>query len=366
MLPNELPLPIVQVIQSVVPDFKGDGSEPLTKYAIDSFDFMTLRSLLEEELRIRFTDDEWIAVKKFSDLSKKIGSHDKVDEDSETVALERDYLLNMPQMNVSGLSEYWYLKEIGDMHWRMIAACLNVPSDQILDKEGQRLYSTFVRIKYSSSHSFINFKENDQMNLRCEMSRFGNFFLSRNKLKSGDKVVQAELVTSFVARGKGNTDLYKSTPAEEVKLKVKNHSAIPDLIDRYHVIRKEQSTTYDIDGITFDLKVNAIFEEEYKLDPYHDLNGVGLLYFASYPHIFDYCERSFMNNKNPDKEWSFDSAIQSRDIFYLGNVDLKDGITYRLLGYIERNNIAYFAAELVRKSDQKRLSLSITRKGIAR
>ena len=37
----------------------------------------------------------------------------------------------------------------------------------------------------------------------------------------------------------------------------------------------------------------ALFEAEYKIVPYHDINGVGLLYFAAYPTISDICELAY-------------------------------------------------------------------------
>lgn len=364
MLPGELTPEFVSLVKTVVTDFDGDGNKFLKEYSIDSFDLMTLRSLLEEDLRIRFSDQEWMNVRKFSDLFKKISSDKRLEAEEKSLTCEREYQLNMPQMNVSGLSEYWYLKEIGDMHWKMIASSLGVPSDLILDNEGKRLYSTFVRIKFSSSAAFVNFKENDVLKLGCEISRFGNFFLSENILISNDKTIKAELVTSFVARGKGNSNLYKSTPAEEVKKNVRNHFSIPELIAKYHLIRKEQITNYEIDGISFDLTAPPLFELDYKLDPYHDLNGVGLLYYAAYPHIYDFCERMYMNEKFIEKEWSFNSSSIFRDIFYLGNVDLNDTIMYRLLGYYEDDKAVYFASELVRKSDMKKVSVAIIKKGI--
>ena len=33
----------------------------------------------------------------------------------------------------------------------------------------------------------------------------------------------------------------------------------------------------------------AIFDSEYEIVPFHDINGVGLLYFAAYPIISDIC-----------------------------------------------------------------------------
>lgn len=361
---NNLPESLTRVISTVVRDFKGHGSHSLKEYSIDSFDLMTLRASLEEELKLFYSDEDWVEIKLFSDFVKyaKDLTHTK-EFSPEAFDLSRSYKLNMPQMNVSGLSEYWYLKEIGDMHWRMIASSLGVPSDQILDTENRRLYATFVRIKYTSTNNFFDFRENDQINLRSEMGRFGSFFLTDSSLQSIDKMIKAELVTNFVARGGDNSSLFKSVPAEEVKVQLKNYTEIPSLIENYHLVRKNQVQTITFEKLSFTISDKALFETNYKLDPYHDINGVGLLYFAAYPHIYDVGEREFMNTKSLPKDWAFYSSTEGRDIFYLGNADLNENLKYRLLDFREENNSFYFLAELIRMSDNKRVSLCISKKG---
>jgi probable biosynthetic protein (TIGR04098 family) len=356
---SKLPENFIRTIKSVLPEFSGNGNDLISSYALDSFDLMTLRALLEEGLRVRYDDSSWIKIKKFHEfstlaVSQGVQTLNYFDESS--AKIERHYKLNMPQMNVSGLSEYWYLKEIGDMHWKMIASSLDVASDKILDQAGNRLYATFVRIKFTSTTSLREFNENDPIQLSAELSRFGSFYLSENILKKNDQTMKAELVTSFVARGVNNSELYKSIPIEEPKVSLHSYTEIPKLIEQYHHVRKNEQPL-------FDETVAPIFQCSYTLDPYHDINGVGLLYFAAYPHIFDVCERAFMNAKKLQKDWSFLSSTISRDIFYLGNSDLSDEIIYNLRKFSETNGKFTFVSELVRKSDGKRVSVCVCEKG---
>lgn len=358
MLQTKLPDAFCRAIRAVLPDFNGDGSKLISDYEVDSFDLMVLRTILEEDLRIRYEDSEWVKIKKFSDyltLASAIPLEMENFKREGGAQIERHYQINMPQMNISGLSEYWYLKEIGDMHWRTIASSLDVPSDRILDQMGNRLYATFVRIRFSSTHSLQTFKENDPLRISSELSRFGNFFLSMNTVKSGDKKMNAELVTSFVARGSRNSDLLKSVPVEQPKNAMKVYTEVPKLVEEYHLVRKNQIKT-------FNFSEEVIFEDTYQLDPFHDLNGVGLLYFAAYPHIFDVCERNYMRSREPTQDWAFSASTLSRDIYYLGNADLADEILYRLRSCSETNGVITFVSELIRKSDGKRVSLCIVQK----
>lgn len=362
MQANNLSRELTQIISTVVPDFSGKGNELLVEYNIDSFDLMTLRSLLEEQANLRFEDAQWARIQKFSDFVTLATDVQLTPKSAQAESSQRQYQLNMPQMNVCGLSEYWYLKEIGDMHWKLIASALKLPSDQIVDQQGRRLYATFVRIKINSKSALHMYQENDPLSLSASISRYGNFYLSENSAVSGRNRLDAELVTSFVARGSGNSELFKSTPAGEVVSPLKTFNEIPSLIEEYHAIRKEVLKTYQLDGFTFNLAKKVLFETQYSLDPFHDINGVGLLYFAAYPHIFDVCERAYMQQQAEKKDLAFSSSTGFRDIFYLGNSDVSDEIIYRLLDFKETKSAYYFAAELVRKSDGKRVSFCMTRK----
>jgi hypothetical protein len=74
----------------------------------------------------------------------------------------------------------------------------------------------------------------------------------------------------------------------------------------------------------------------YRLNPYHDLNGAGLLYFASYPHINDYCERGYFHelaragSAVAGVEWAVDASTVFRDVLYLGNCGPDETVVCRL------------------------------------
>ena len=85
----------------------------------------------------------------------------------------RSYQLNMPQMALGGLSESWLFKELGDIHWRLIARGLGTPSHEIADANGERLYATFTRFRLNSSAGLAAYRENERIDLEAQASRYG-------------------------------------------------------------------------------------------------------------------------------------------------------------------------------------------------
>ena len=366
MVSDKLPNDLQDAIQKVIPDFDGNSSSFLTAYSFDSFDLLTLRALIEETVGIVYDDQDWMKIKTFGDFERfsKLKDSSRAEKLALSSAeLIREYRLNMPQMNIGGLSEYWFLKEIGDMHWSLIASSLAVESDKILDQAGNRLYATFVRIKFESKVPFSSFIENDKLKNTSKLTHFGSFYLSKCGFGNKDKFITTELATSFVARGKGNSELFKSVPIEKNKNNLPTYNEVPAFIETYYEVRKEKTNSFKVDDVELIFGSESIFETRYQLDPYHDLNGVKLLYFAAYPHIYDVCERKFMNMKKRVDDWAMESSIMMRDIYYLGNLDLGDEIIYRLRDHKEVNGAFYFLAELFRASDGKRLSMAIVKKG---
>ena len=53
----------------------------------------------------------------------------------------------MPQMALEALSENWFFKELGDIHWELICKGLNTKSFDLKNDTDDRLYATFVRIR---------------------------------------------------------------------------------------------------------------------------------------------------------------------------------------------------------------------------
>ena len=106
----------------------------------------------------------------FNKKRSKKESEKKIERSGKTFC-SRSYTLNMPQMLWGGMSENWLLKELGDIHWKMITYGLGVPSDALVDSNGERLYASFVRLRWESTSNLFNFKKNYIISIEIKLSR---------------------------------------------------------------------------------------------------------------------------------------------------------------------------------------------------
>lgn len=272
--------------------------------------------------------------------------------------LQRKYqqIVNMPQMALAGLSESWLMKEIGDCHWHMLCEDLGLKSNEIYDESGNRLYATFVRIKTESSCNLKDYQENDLLEIEGAIQRLGSsLYFSQIDLSCQEKSIKCSLATTFSTRESGadNSKMTRGVPCaanDEVIIKI---SDMPKHILDIVKLKKSAIHTISVSDHTFDLTDEVIFETSYKINPYTDINGVGLLYFAAYPLINDVCELEYFTGKKmSDTHWSMYSATMTRDVFYLANCNIQDVISYRLNSYtmIGKDQIA-LQSSLYRQSD---------------
>ena len=257
---------------------------------------------------------------------------------------QRTYAINMPEMHWGGLSENWLQKEFGDMHWALIAKGLGVKSDELVDAKGERLYASFVRLRWEASESLYNFKENQKIKLTSKLSRYGGkMFFSNVRIKHKHQAIRAKLMSVFSTRnGRDNQSLKKGTPLVAEAPKIPRLKKLPDFANEYMKIKlslntpTEKQTEIKLGGVTFHPSTTVLFTKDYLIEPYDDVNGVGLLYFASYAKISDKCERQFFHQllgENKELDWAENSACLARDIFYFGNANPEETLRYELNDY---------------------------------
>jgi len=102
---------------------------------------------------------------------------------------------------------------------------------------------------------------------------------------------------------------------------------------------------------------NNVYNINYSINPYYDLNGVGLLYFASYPTISDYCETQFFNSLDQINQWADEYFTTARDIFYFSNCNIDDIICLVINNYefINEKRVKIYSS-LIRKTDNTKMA----------
>ena len=269
--------------------------------------------------------------------------------------LSRDITLNMPNMAIEAMSENWLFKELGDTHWALICEGLGTKSFDLKNDSGERLYATFVRIKISCNKTLKSFIENENGKLTGKIKRFGNsMYFSDISFSSKGGRINAELMTTFSIRNKDdNTKLSKSEPDISLN-KVEALDTFPILGNEYRLLKKGMLDK--INSIPYTFKVEdretSIFDKIYQLNPYYDLNGVNLLYFAAYPIINDFCEAEYFNQNFPNQRWEQTYYTAHKDVFYYANCNINERIIYRLHSCEKLTNSDYkISSSLIRESD---------------
>jgi probable biosynthetic protein (TIGR04098 family) len=319
----------LSILEEEIPGLsKGDLVTPFDQLAIDSLALVTLRARLESFSGYEASDALWTSATTPADLLEIFSVKKQRVAHVGGEKASRSFNINMPQMAMGGLSESWLFKELGDMHWGMITDGLECPSSQLLDGNGSRLYATFTRITVSVD-ALSSYNENSLLSLDGHISRFGSgMFFSDIKITNG----HAQLMSSFSMRAEGgsNVALLKGQPKIPQHCKIAEHPGLPPFAVDYRANRASVSP-------------GAIFSCEYAIIPQHDINGVGLLYFAAYPIIADICEARY----KPQPRLS----TIKRDVFYFSNCEPNETLVFHLHKQHVDGVLQHSEATLSRKSD---------------
>jgi probable biosynthetic protein (TIGR04098 family) len=352
---------LMDVLAREIPDFTSADMDRLFKdLKIDSFGMINLRLALEKNLGAQIPDRAWGAVERPADLWKIAGGQPATSTAplagptprppeplvngpslARPAGERRMQPINMPQMAISGLSEAWLFKEIGDIHWSVLTRGLRTPSAAVADSEGNRLYATFTRICLTLEAPLTDFKENDTLEIDLAMSRFGaGMFFSKVGLQASGPTGRAEVMTSFSKFGEAgaNTSLLKGQPTIPPDCEITSLDELPEFS---HVYRAQRAAA----------PPPPVFETEYEIVPPHDINGVGLLYFAAYPMIVDVCAL-----RHGGLRLSSEFSTTFRDVYYFANSTPDETLVFRIHRWDETPGAIAFEASLSRKSDGKMMA----------
>lgn len=265
--------------------------------------------------------------------------------------------IGMPLMGIGNLCESALLKHLGDMRWRHIMRLTGVPSRNLVDDQGNRLYPAFfyVKVRFPESRPMGSFAENDTLLLMDTVKRYGQSMLDgtaylvpserRSTLSkpltsleeaSQSGIPAVQMSNAFVMKFDGAEWLKKSRPKDGILNRVAEMPSPPDSYELSRLAQQGGSvgTPSESSCSIHDTDVSY----EYAIQPDRDVNGVGLLYFANYPLFLDLAERYALKQSGP--VWS-DEAINTRslltrNIAYLNNAAWHDSMTIRTRSWVRR------------------------------
>lgn len=352
----------ITVLQRAIPGFTtADLFVSLREPRTHVLDSIIIRDRLENHFGFEIPDRDWYT---FTTLSESIDyCYNRMDEAAAKagkVAVSRHHDIRMPQMANSALSENWLLKEMGDIHWEMLCKGLNQKSTEFADSLGNRLYAAFVRICYAVT-PLNRFRENDSMALSGSMKRFGDYaYYSDIKGRSNGKTLSAKMMTSFLGRtANDNSKIARSNVVRQVN-HIEELEQTPDFYHEHRAMCKGKMDEIVSGGHTFKLTDEKIASLVHIINPHIEINGAGLLYFASYPVIADTCTSEFFRNTMGIRNYNSNWHTSYRDVFYFANCNADDRIIADLNSVEQKGNTLKTVTSLYRESDGKLMAKVLT------
>lgn len=368
-------------------DLKECPTAPRNYLNIDSIGSLILREQLERTFQVEFSDETWITFESLNSIIYYIQKLQKQNELLETIDrstdphvnddirrnwslsasgdLYQDIEIGMPLMGIGNLAENRLLMHLGDLRWTHVSALTGVPTKQITDADGNRLYSTFfyVEVAFPEDRPMACYGENDRIKIIDTVKRFGDgildgvsYLLPSNFVETdqcpfnnlaaavANGIPAVRLSSIFVRQFNGSEWLKRSQPSNPGFRYI---SELTDPPDSYESARQA--------GVSgqFKIKMAEPYYEpllrgpvriKYELVPERDLNGVGLVYFAQYPLFLDIIERKVLVSGDLplEEELLNRRTIVRRHSAYLSNASIKDTLEIEMEAWIHNP----FAAKL--------------------
>ena len=205
---------LLNEISNTIDKMLGDSDCKLQfeELGLERLDVVALHNHLDRYCAVETDENAWAS---FGTLEEVITYYLDAMKDK-TIKKRYSQIVNMPQMALTGLSESWLFKEMGDCHWHMLCENLGLKSNEILDEFRNRLYATFIRIRYESTNSLKHYQENDHIDIIGRIQRFGNsLYFGQVELATDEKMIRCSLVTTFSTRDSScdNHKLTKGVPS---------------------------------------------------------------------------------------------------------------------------------------------------------
>jgi probable biosynthetic protein (TIGR04098 family) len=262
----------------------------------------------------------------------------------------------------SALSENWLLREIGDVHWELLSRGLEQPTTEFTDAEGNRLYAAFVRISYNIS-PLSEFRENDQLSFKGVIKRFGHHaYFSKVAGRSGSKYLHATLATSFSSKNANDNNKFSNgKPTKNGINKIAALDTAPEFYTQLRMLKKGLIKDISANGETFKITNSVLETVHHTINPYYEINGAGLLYFAAYPMIADEGASRFMKHTMGIRDFDATYHTTFRDVFYFANCNADDQIRIELntIEHVAGNSLK-ITTTLYRESDNKCIARILT------
>lgn len=364
-----------------IPPAEVDFGRSLIEQGIDSLQLIVLRETLEGALQVQFSDDVWMRMETPARIVSYITAcRDQLppafrQAPAPTFAAPRaggselinpglavdDLEIGMPLTGRNNLAETPLLQRLGDQRWRHISDVMGVPSRQIVDDQGERLYATFfyVEMAFPPERPMGLFGENDRFKVASTLQRYGTSMLDGTSYLLPDTfrpnggspfrsleeavaggVPAVRLSNIFVKQFAGAEWLKKGRPSHPGFVRI---PAVEEAPDSYTIVKRaEKDGHLGRPEPSWIPVTDGPVRCEYRLVPDRDLNGAGLVYFANYPMFLDICERDVLVSANlPLSDDLVDRrTLVRRRSAYLNNASSRDTLIIEIEPWIDLSTLS--------------------------
>nr|WP_087573565.1 Pnap_2097 family protein [Sphingomonas sp. CDS-1] len=250
--------------------------------------------------------------------------------------------LGMPELSRVGLSENWLIKACGHRHWLALADIHGVEHPQFRNSEGARLYPAFTAVRLSDVR-LEDVGENQLLEMHLTLCRTSRtcFQSEIEVIVEQRKVATVTMESAFIWRSVegSNRSVRRGVVARPCQL-------LPP--------PPGQHPRKDVQRIAGPILRETILDPS----PHEDLNGVGLLYCASFQAMLDRAEWQWFRQMDPL------TATRSRTIQFLGNAELGDRIRAALYMHRTDGDTLAHMIELTRVCDGAPIGRAITQRAL--
>lgn len=238
-------------------------------------------------------------------------------------ASTRTITLGMAELQPDGISEQWFLKLCGDVHWSLIAKAMGQKRAVFEDVNGRAVYAAFCATS-------LELQPSDDLLAQDVQIISSIYQVSRHQIGSVHKVFLSDkkiaslsMISTFVCHSDDglNSTIIRNKHMPNLALELAPQPLLDIANNARNIARRDLDD--DILGAPID-----------KITPCRslDFNAVGLLYFPSFSKFAESIECSLHNSIKP---------LLKRDVVYLGNVDAGSDLNFYKLGnsiYIKRDD----------------------------
>ena len=239
---------------------------------------------------------------------------------------ELSFALGMPHLGRNNLSESALFKTLGHDRWKQVEELGGIPTAQIRDDVGSRLYATFyfLELHLSPEKPLSAYGENDVLTFATDLFHYEKVYLDGRHVIVGQPGHWVRSSNVFIYQERGPSKLSVSVPA------TMDFSQIPELEDQpdsLDLCRQAKAKRVFWDPAPGDIPLfEGRKEYVYGIDTDRDLNGAGLVYFANFICFLDRAEREILSGL-PDPipvELLDGRSSYRRRIGYYGNAQGTD------------------------------------------